>query len=90
MPVSLLNNILRARCVIVQKRKRTVKALASADMAFTIAATFDSLLPAKRVKNLAIIMKTGFPGGCPISSLYDEAMNSPQSHRLAVGSMVMI
>jgi hypothetical protein len=31
---------------------------------------------------------TGFPGGCPTSSLYDDAMNSPQSQKLAVGSIV--
>ena len=28
------------------------------------------------------------PGGWPTSSLYEVAMNSLQSHRLAVGSMV--
>src|SRR5574344_865014 len=40
------------------------------------------------VKNLAISWNTGFPGGCPTSNLYDEAMNSPQSQKDAVGSSV--
>ena len=40
------------------------------------------------VKNLAMSWNTGFPGGCPTSSLYDEAMNSPQSQKEAVGSIV--
>ena len=30
----------------------------------------------------------GFPGGCPTSSLYDDAINSPQSQKDAVGSIV--
>ena len=41
-----------------------------------------------RVKRRAISWKTGFPGGWPTSSLYDEAMNSPQSQKEAVGSIV--
>ena len=40
------------------------------------------------VKNLAMSWNTGFPGGWPTSSLYDEAMNSPQSQKEAVGSIV--
>ena len=36
----------------------------------------------------ASIMKSGAPGGCPTSNLYDVATNSLQSHKLAVGSMV--
>lgn len=42
-------------------------------------------IEAKRARS----MKRGAPGGCPTSSLYDVAMNSLQSHRLVVGSMVM-
>ena len=38
----------------------------------------------KRANN----MKNGAPGGWPTSSLYAEAMNSPQSQKLAVGSTV--
>jgi hypothetical protein len=64
---------------MVQKRNRIVNALASADIAFTIAATFDTSPPANRVKNRARTIKTGLPGGCPTSSLNAEAMNSPQS-----------
>ena len=63
-------------------------ALARADITFTIKATFDVSFPANSVKKRAITIKTGFPGGWPTSSLYAEAINSPQSQRLAVGSMV--
>ena len=58
----------RARWVIVQNRKRIVKALASADIVLTIAAT-DSASGAKIVKKREIIMKRGAPGGWPTSSL---------------------
>jgi hypothetical protein len=34
-------------------------------------------------------MKKGAPGGCPTSSLYPVVINSGQSQKLAVGSMVM-
>ncbi len=42
----------------------------------------------KAMKALANNMKKGAPGGCPTSNLYAEAMNSPQSQKLAVGSTV--
>ena len=42
----------------------------------------------KSVAMRAKSWKTGFPGGCPTSSLYDDAMNSPQSQNDADGSMV--
>ena len=77
-----------ARWVIVQKRNNMVKALAKADKAFAIKATLDTSLPASKVNNLVRIIKIAQPGGCPISSLNPVAMNSPQSHKLAVGSRV--
>ncbi len=80
--------ILRARCVIVQKRNRIVKPLAMLDMAFTVMPTFSGFPNENRVNIRASIMNRGAPGGCPTSSLYDVAMNSMQSHRLPVGSMV--
>ena len=46
------------------------------------------MLSPNSVKMRAISWNIGFPGGCPTSSLYDEAMNSPQSQNEAVGSMV--
>jgi hypothetical protein len=54
--------------------------------ALTATAAFSGLanIEKKRAKS----WKTGFPGGCPTSSLYDEAMNSPQSQKDAVGSIV--
>ena len=72
---------------MVQKRNRMVKLLASADIALIIFAAVSGP-EAKMEKNRAIIMKSGAPGGCITSSLYAVAINSPQSHKLAVGSMV--
>jgi hypothetical protein len=45
--------------------------------------------PPKRVKNLPIIIKSGAPGGCPTSNLKEVVINSPQSQKLTVGSMVI-
>lgn len=64
-----------------------VRAEHSALMAFT--STAACILSPKRVKMRANSWKVGFPGGCPTSSLYDDAMNSPQSQKDAVGSMVL-
>ena len=55
-------------------------------IAFTSIAAL--VLSPNNVKNLAISWNTGFPGGWPTSNLYDDAINSPQSQKLAVGSMV--
>ena len=64
-----------------------VRAEQMALIAFT--ATAACILSVNIVKNLATSWKTGFPGGCPTSSLYDEAMNSPQSQNEADGSIVI-
>ena len=74
---------------MLQNRNSTAKALTRADIEFIIAATFETFPPANSVKNLAIIMNTGFPGGWPTSSLKAEETNSLQSHRLVVGSIVV-
>ncbi len=74
---------------MLQKRNSIVSALASPDMALIIMATFDTSPPAKLAKNLPSIMKKGAPGGCPTSSLKAVAMNSLQSQRLIVGSIVI-
>ena len=63
-----------------------VRALQSALMAFTATAA-PSPFP-NMAKSLAKSWKVGFPGGWPTSSLYEEAMNSPQSQKDAEGSMV--
>ena len=55
-------------------------------IALTITAAFAAEV--NIVKNLAMIWNTGFPGGWPTSSLYEDAMNSPQSQKDAVGSIV--
>lgn len=64
-----------------------VNALHRADMVLTMMATL-VVSAAKSEKNLPVSMKNGFPGGCPTSSLNAVEMNSPQSQKLAVGSMV--
>ena len=63
-----------------------VRAEQTALIEFTITAALSG--PVNMVKNLAMSWKTGFPGGCPTSSLYDDAMNSPQAQKEAVGSIV--
>jgi hypothetical protein len=78
----------RVRCVMLQKRKRIHAALISALMIFTIMATCEGSL-ANWLNRLAVSMKKGAPGGCPTSSLYPVVINSGQSQKLAVGSMVM-
>ena len=55
----------------------------------TLTATAACILSVKIVKNRAISWNTGFPGGWPTSSLYEDAMNSPQSQKEAVGSIVI-
>ena len=63
-----------------------VKAEHSALIAFTRTAA--CMLSPNIVNTLAMSWNTGFPGGWPTSSLYDDAMNSPQSQNDALGSMV--
>src|ERR1044072_2849735 len=75
-----------ARCVMLQNKNKAVNALANADMVLMQAATC-SRFP-KSEKNLATSKKNGAPGGCPVSIPYEHAMYSPQSQKLAVGSMV--
>ena len=72
---------------MVQKRKRIVNALASAERALTHIATC-AVSEAKRLKKCPISIKNGAPGGCPTSSFQALEMNSPQSQNEAVGSIV--
>lgn len=85
---SSLTIILRAMCVIVQNKNKMVKALDRADKALIIIATLAVLLPAKSEKKRANIKNSGAPGGCPTSNLKAVAINSPQSQKLVVGSIV--
>src|SRR4030043_1152029 len=85
---SSLATIFLARWVMVQKRNKMVNELASPESAFTITATFDVSLPANKDANLVRSIKTGAPGGGPTSNLYPAAMNSPQSQKLDVDSIV--
>ena len=54
--------ILRSKWLMVQNRKRMVKALAKAETALIISATLD-VSEVKREKTLPIIRKRGAPGG---------------------------
>ena len=72
---------------MVQNRNKIHPALISALIIFTIRATCDGSL-ANWLKRLAVNMKIGAPGGWPTSNLYPVVMNSGQSQKLAVGSMV--
>jgi hypothetical protein len=71
---------------MLQNRKRIVKELLSAERAFAAKAALSGV--DTTMKALANNMKKGAPGGCPTSNLYAEAINSPQSQKLAVGSTV--
>ena len=71
---------------MVRYRKNIVSPEQSALIA--LMSTAACMLSPKMVKMRAISWNIGFPGGCPTSSLYDEAMNSPQSQKEAVGSIV--
>ena len=77
---------LLAKKTTVRYSSRIVSADATALQAF--ASTAACMLSPKMVNSLTINWKKGFPGGWPTSSLYDEAVNSPQSQYGALGSMV--
>ncbi len=72
---------------MVQKRNKIVNALAKADIELTIFAAF-SAPPPNKMKNRPSNIKNGAPGGWPTSNLKDVVMNSPQSQKLTVGSIV--
>ena len=65
-----------------------VNELARAESVLIIIAACVTSVPAKMEKKRAMSIQKGAPGGCPTSSLKAEAINSPQSQRLVVGSMV--
>ena len=75
-----------AKWVMVQNKNRIVNELLSTDNPLAANAAVSG--PMGIMNNRANSMKNGAPGGCPTSSLYAEAMNSPQSQKLAVGSTV--
>ena len=76
------------RWVMDQNSNRMVSALKMADIALTHLATAITLPPANLLAKLAARIKIGLPGGWPISVLKPWAINSGQSQKLAVGSMV--
>jgi hypothetical protein len=58
-----------------------------ADRPLIMNGTFSGATNAEKTR--AMSMNKGAPGGCPTSSLYADAMNSPQSQKGMVGSRVM-
>ena len=78
----------RTRCVTVQNSSKMVAALSSADIELTAMAAVCAPPPKMVTKNRAVSMNIGLPGGCPTSSLKPCEMNSGQSQKLAVGSIV--
>ena len=85
-PFSFVFISLPAKNTMVRYSSNMVNAEHIALSALTAAAAW--LLSVKIVKNRAKSWNTGFPGGCPTSSRYEDAMNSPQSQKEAVGSIV--
>lgn len=83
---SFLRIARRARCVMLQKRNAIVGLAGQRRHRINYQGCM--LRPANIVKKRDIIMNMAPPGGCPTSSLYEVAMNSLQSQKLAVGSMV--
>jgi len=77
-----------ARAVIVQNKNSIVKLLDKADIIFIISATLEVSPNANKEKNLPRSWKSGAPGGWPTCNLNAVAIYSPQSHQLAVGSIV--
>ena len=63
--LQLFSTSLRVRCVIVQNRNRMVVAESSALIVLTMRATMLGSLT-KWLKRLAVSIKNGAPGGCPI------------------------
>jgi hypothetical protein len=72
---------------MVQNKNKIHNALQMAEKLLTIIATC-VWSDANKVKNFAVSMKNGAPGGCPTSNLSAVEINSPQSQKLAVGSIV--
>src|SRR5699024_10818168 len=85
-PVFTIN--LLAKCVMVQKRNKIVIPLDTADIKLTLLAAVCGPAPVKMMKRRANIKKKGAPGGCGTCNLKALDMNSPQSQRLAVASLV--
>jgi hypothetical protein len=73
--------------VMVQKRNKMQNALAKQFIPLTMWGTYSAdgaKIAAMRANNI----NRGAPGGWPTSNLYDVAINSEQSQRLATGSIV--
>ena len=75
------------RSVKDQNIKRMVNELEIAESALIHTATDSGA--AKKLKRRPSTMNNGAPGGCPTSNLYAAVMYSPQSHKLAVDSIVI-
>ena len=75
-----------AKCVMLQKRNKMVNELLRCRE--RISEDRGRLRRGENHQETGEEHEEGGPGGCPTSSLNADAMNSPQSQKLAVGSMV--
>ena len=71
---------------MLQNRNKIENELLNADSMLAARAAVSG--EANTINDLANNMKRGAPGGCPTSNLYADAINSPQSQKLDVGSTV--
>ena len=74
---------------MLQNKNSIVNELHKADKILIIMATLVTSPKAKSENIRPNNWKNGPPGGWPTWSLYADAMYSPQSQKLAVGSIVM-
>lgn len=72
-----------------QNKNKMVNPLAMALIKFTAFAAVSGLSPKRMIKNLPIKTNNGAPGRCGIYNLKQLEINSPQSQKLPVASMVM-
>ena len=84
----VFTNILRAKCVTLQKRNKIVPALANALIKFTALAAVCPLSPKRIIKKRPNSTNNGAPGGWGSCNLLALAINSPVSQRLPLASRV--
>src|SRR4051812_22070609 len=87
--VFFISTILVAKKVMVQNRNKIESALVSALIVFTAFAAVKGLSPRRTINKRPMSTKSGAPGGCGICTLNALEINSPQSHKLTVASMVI-
>src|ERR1700744_134878 len=81
-------SIFFAKRVMVQNKNKMENELHKPLITFIIIAALEVSPKANMEKKRAINRKKGAPGGWPTSNLYEQAMYSPQSQKMAVGPIV--